>query len=50
MAHLDPDTMSQSSQPSASQADNLEIPVRTKGPELIGRVACVLWVYCHGMF
>ena len=25
-----------------------EISVCTKAPELIGRVMCVLWIYCNG--
>ena len=26
-----------------------EINVRMKAPELIGRLTCVLWIYCNGM-
>ena len=25
-----------------------EISVHTKAPELIGRLTCVLWIYCNG--
>ena len=44
---------STSSQISSSQtlldtADKAEINVRTKATELIGRLACILWVYCEG--
>lgn len=28
--------------------DKSEICVRSKAPELIGRLACVLWIYCKG--
>ena len=41
-----------SSEPSSSQLDHyekLEVNVRTKAPELIGRLTCVLWIYCKGM-
>ena len=44
---------STSSQISSSQtpldtADKAEINVRTKAWELIGHLACILWVYCKG--
>ena len=35
-----------------SQLDHYEkseINVRMKAPELIGRLTCVLWIYCNGM-
>ena len=46
----DPDQLSQNSQGGTEEDywERLDIPVRTKGPELIGRLACVLWVYCNG--
>ena len=44
---------STSSQISSSQtpldtADKAEINVQTKATELIGHLACILWVYCKG--
>ena len=43
-----------SSEPCLSQSqldyyEKLEINVRVKAPELIGRLTCVLWIYCNGM-
>ena len=35
-----------------SQLDHYEkseINVRMKAPELVGRLTCVLWIYCNGM-
>ena len=37
-----------SSQTPLDTADKAEINVRTKATELIGRLACILWVYCKG--
>ena len=37
-----------SSQPELNSKEKAEISVRTKATELIGRVACVLWIYCEG--
>ena len=36
------------SQPELDLEEKLEICVRTKATELIGRLMCVLWVYCNG--
>ena len=36
------------SQDVLSHSQRIEISVRTKAAELIGRLTCVLWVYCHG--
>ena len=43
-----------SSEPSSSQSqldhyEKLEINIRTKAPELIGRLTCILCIYCNGM-
>ena len=38
-----------SSQTPLDTADKAEINVRTKATELIGRLACILWVYCKGI-
>ena len=43
-----------SSEPCLSQSqldhyEKLEINIRTKAPKLIGRLTCVLWIYCNGM-
>ena len=37
-----------SSQIPLDTADKAEINVHTKATELIGRLACILWVYCKG--
>ena len=37
-----------SSQPKLETSECEEIFVRTKAAELVGRLACVLSVYCHG--
>ena len=37
-----------SSQTSLDTADEAEINVLTKATELIGCLACILWVYCKG--
>lgn len=36
------------SQPELNNEEKSEISVRTKATELIGRFACVFWVYCNG--
>ena len=36
------------SQPELDLEEKSEICVRTKATELIGRLTCVLWVYCNG--
>ena len=38
------------SQPDLNADEKLQLSVRTKGTEIIGRLACVLWVYCKGNF
>ena len=37
------------SQPDLDGAEKSELSVRTKATEIIGRLACVLWVYCEGI-
>ena len=37
------------SQPDLNSDEKLQLSVRTKGTEIIGRLACVLWVYCKGI-
>ena len=37
-----------SSQPELETSEREELFVRTKAAELVGRLACVLSVYCHG--
>ena len=37
-----------SSQPELDNEEKAEICVRTKATEMIGRLTCVLWVYCNG--
>lgn len=39
-----------SSQPELDTEEKSEISVRTKATELIGRLTCVLWVYCNGKY
>ena len=39
-----------SSQPELDTEEWADICVRTKATELIGRLTCVLWVYCNGNF
>ena len=41
---------SQTSQASQEIYDKSDVPVRTKAAELIGRLTCVLWIYCNGMY
>ena len=41
-------TQLSASQPVLDLAEKAEICVRTKVTELIGRLMCVLWVYCNG--
>ena len=36
------------SQPDLNADEKLQLSVRTKGTEIIGRLTCVLWVYCKG--
>ena len=38
-----------SSQPELDTSEREEIFVRTKAAELVGRLACVLSIYCNGM-
>ena len=38
------------SQPKLYLEEKSEICVRTKVTELIGRLTCVLWVYCNGKY
>ena len=38
------------SQPELNTEEKSEISVRTKPTELIGRLACVFWVYCNGEY
>ena len=35
------------SQPDLDYMEKSEISVRTKAPELIGRLTCILWIYCE---
>ena len=37
-----------SSQPDLNNNEKLELSVRTKGTEIIGRLTCALWIYCNG--
>ena len=37
------------SQPDLDGDEKSELSVRTKATEIIGRLACVLWVYCEGI-
>ena len=39
-----------SSQPELDTSERKEIFVRTKAAELVGRVACMLSIYCNGKF
>ena len=41
-------TQLSASQPALDLAEKAEICVHTKVTELIGRLTCVLWVYCNG--
>ena len=36
------------SQPDLDNTEKLELSVRTKATEIIGRLTCVIWVYCKG--
>ena len=36
------------SQPTLDSQQRADIDVRTKAAELMGRLACVLWIYCNG--
>ena len=36
------------SQPDLDNTEKSELSVRTKATEIIGRLTCVLWVYCKG--
>ena len=38
------------SQPELDSVEKSEICVRSKAPELIGRLACVMWVYSKGTY
>ena len=38
------------SQPDLDNMEKSELSVRTKATEIIGRLTCVLWVYCKGRF
>ena len=37
-------------QPNLNSDEKLQLSVRMKGTEIIGRLACVLWVYCKGIY
>ena len=37
------------SQPDLDNTEKSELSVRTKATEIIGRLTCVLWVYCKGL-
>ena len=37
------------SQPDLDNTEKSELSVRTKATEIIGRLTCVLWVYCKGI-
>ena len=37
-----------SSQPVLDDEEKSEICVCSKAPEIIGRLTCVLWIYCNG--
>ena len=39
-----------SSQPELDTSEREDIVVQTKAAELVGRVACVLSIYCNGIF
>ena len=36
------------SQPDLDNTEKSELSVRTKATEIIGRLTCVIWVYCKG--
>ena len=36
------------SQVTLDDEEKLEISVHTKAPEIIGRLTCVMWIYCNG--
>ena len=36
------------SQPDLNNNEKSELSARTKGIEIIGRLSCVLWIYCKG--
>ena len=36
------------SQPDLNMEEKAELCVRTKATEIIGRLACILWIYCNG--
>ena len=38
------------SQPDLDNTEKSELSVRTKATEIIGRLTCVLWVYCRGWY
>ena len=38
------------SQPDLNMEEKAELSVRTKATEIIGRLACVLWIYCNGKY
>ena len=38
------------SQPDLDNMEKSELSVRTKATEIIGRLTCILWVYCKGRF
>ena len=40
--------ISSGSQEQLDTLEKAEIAVRTKAPELIGRLCCVLWIYQNG--
>ena len=38
------------SQPDLNMEEKAELCVRTKATEIIGRLSCVLWIYCNGNY
>ena len=36
------------SQPDLNMEEKSELSVRTKATEIIGRLSCILWIYCNG--
>ena len=41
--------MDSCSQATLDDEEKSEISVQTKAPEIIGRLTCVMWIYCNGM-
>ena len=42
------ESQTSSSQPDLNMEEKAELSVRTKATEIIGRLSCVLWIYCSG--